>query len=42
MSICHDAGWKKLTEYHKKTDQTPASITKFVLDPTKKWSYFWD
>ncbi len=24
MSICIDAGWKKLTEYYQKSDQAPA------------------
>lgn len=44
MSICIDAGWKRLTEYYRKADRAPAYIAAIVLDPTKKWSYFrdWD
>ncbi len=42
MSICIDAGWKKLTKYYRKADRASAYIPAIVLDPTKKWSYFWD
>lgn len=26
MSVCIDAGWKKLTEYNRKADRAPAYI----------------
>ena len=42
MSICIDAGWKKLTEYYRKADRAPAYIAAIFLDSTKKWSYFRD
>lgn len=40
MSICIDAGWKKLTEYYRKADRAPAYIAAIVLDPTKKGLIF--
>ena len=42
MSICIEAGWKKLTEYYRKADRAPVYIAAIVLDPTKKWSFFRD
>ena len=42
MSIYIDAGWKKLTEYYRKTDQALAYIAVIVLNLTKKWFYFRD
>ena len=42
MSLCIDAGWKKLVQYYKKADRLPSYIAAIVLNPTKKWSYFED
>lgn len=42
MSICIDAGWKKMTGYYQKADRAPGYIATIVLDPTNIWSYFQD
>ncbi len=42
MSLCIDAGWKKLVQYYKKTDREPSYIAAIVLNLTMKWSYFKD
>lgn len=40
LSVCIDAGWKKLREYWNKIDRASAYIAAIVLNPHYKWKYF--
>jgi hypothetical protein len=40
LGPCANAGWKKLDEYYKLTERTPAYIAALVLCPQWKWTYF--
>ncbi len=42
MKSCVETGWAKLDLYYKRTDQTPIYIAAVVLDPSWKWSYFYE